>query len=120
MKHTISCSCDFYIRLFGSDPDADDNNSLVSEFSENEDVATVLYVVRCAIWYHLHNLKNTKKTHGAVSILVKVKASAYNFIKINTPPWVFFTLFKLHKGYQIAQRTIYKKKQYFTNTLRTR
>ena len=37
MKYTISCSCDFYIRLFGSDLDADDNNSLVSEFSENED-----------------------------------------------------------------------------------
>ena len=31
-----------------------------------------------------------------------------NFItKINTPPWVFFTLFKLHKWYQIAQRTTY-------------
>ena len=34
---------------------------------------------------------------------------ACNFNKINTPPWVFFTFFKLHKWYQIAQRTTFKK-----------
>ena len=34
-----------------------------------------------------------KNTNGDVLILVK----------INTPPWVFFTLFKLYKCYQIAQ-----------------
>ena len=28
-----------------------------------------LYVVRCAIWYYLHNLKNVKNTHGGVLIL---------------------------------------------------
>ena len=50
-------------------------------------------VMRCAIWYYLYNLKNLKNTHGGV------------LIKINTPPWVFFTFFKLHKWYQIAQRT---------------
>ena len=27
--------------------------------------------------------------------------------KINTPPWVFFTVFKLYKWYQIEQRTTY-------------
>ena len=27
------------------------------------------------------------------------------FTKINTPPWVFFTFFKLYKWYQIAQQT---------------
>ena len=32
---------------------------------------------------------------------------ACNFTKINTPPWVFFTFFKLYKWYQIAQRTTY-------------
>ena len=26
----------------------------------------VIYVMRCAIWYHLHNLKNLKNTHGGV------------------------------------------------------
>ena len=33
-----------------------------------------LYVVCCAIWYHLYNLKNAKKTHGGVLILVKLQA----------------------------------------------
>ena len=30
------------------------------------------FVMRCAIWYHLHNLKNVKNTHGGVLILVKL------------------------------------------------
>ena len=30
----------------------------------------VLNVMRCAIWYHLYNLKNVKNTHGRVLILV--------------------------------------------------
>ena len=30
------------------------------------------YVMRCAIWYHLHNLKNVKNTPGGVLILVKL------------------------------------------------
>ena len=46
------------------------------------------------------------------------KASACNFTKINTPPWVFFTFFKLYKQYQIAQRiTYYKVPKYATETL---
>ena len=40
-------------------------------------------MVHCAIWY---------------------QASVYNFTKINSPPWVFFTIFKLYIWYQIAQR----------------
>ena len=35
------------------------------------------FVVRCAIWYHLYNLKNVKNTHGGVLILVKLQASIY-------------------------------------------
>ena len=31
-------------------------------------------VMRCAIWYHLYNLKNVKTTHGGVLILVKLQA----------------------------------------------
>ena len=27
-------------------------------------------VIRCAIWYHLHNLKNVKNTHQGVFLLV--------------------------------------------------
>ena len=37
--------------------------------------------MRCAIWYHLYNLKNA---------------------------WVFFTFLKLYKWYQIAQRIKFK------------
>ena len=47
-------------------------------------------VMRCAICYHLYNLKNVKNTHGGVLILVKLQASACNFTTINTRPWVFF------------------------------
>ena len=44
--------------------------------------------MRCAIWYHLYNLKNVENNHGGVLLLVKV----------------FFTFFKLNKWHQIAQR----------------
>ena len=54
--------------------------------------------MRCSIWYHLYNLKNVKNTHGGVLVLVKLQP------EINTPPWVSFTFFKLHKWYRIAQR----------------
>ena len=51
----------------------------------------------CAIWYHLYNLKNLKKTHGGKLLLVKFQAEACNFLKNNRPPWVFFTFSKSHK-----------------------
>ena len=28
------------------------------------------YVMRCAIWYHFHNLKNVKSTYGGVLLIV--------------------------------------------------
>ena len=31
------------------------------------------YVMFCTIWYHLHNLKNVKKTHGGMLLLVKLQ-----------------------------------------------
>ena len=34
-------------------------------------------------------------------------AEACSFTKSNTPPWVFFTFFKLHKLYQIALSVTY-------------
>ena len=52
----------------------------------------------CKIWYHLYNLKNVENTNGGVLFL-----KACNFTKSNTPQWVFFTFFKLHKWYQIVQ-----------------
>ena len=52
----------------------------------------------CAIWWHLYNFKNVKNTHGGVLPLI-----ACNFTKSKTPPWVFFTFFKLYLWYQIAK-----------------
>ena len=61
-------------------------------------------VMLCAIWNHLHNLRNVKNALGKLLPLVKFQAKASNFTKSNTPPWVFITFFKLYKWYQIAQR----------------
>ena len=62
-----------------------------------------IFVMLCAIWYHLHNLKNVKNTDGRVFLLAKLDASACNFTKSITPPCVLFTFFKLCKLYQITQ-----------------
>ena len=43
-------------------------------------------VMLCAIWYHLYNLKNVKKNHGGVLLIVKLQTSVYHFTKSNTPP----------------------------------
>ena len=50
-----------------------------------------LFVMRCAIWYHLYNIKNAKNIHGAVLLLG-------NFTKSNTTPWVFFTFLNCTNG----------------------
>ena len=63
------------------------------------------YVMLCTFWYHLYNLKNGKNIHGGVL------ASAYNFTKSNTSPWIFLTFFKLYKWYQIALSISYKRLQ---------
>ena len=33
-----------------------------------------IFVVRCAILYHLYNFKNVRNTHGGLLLLVKLKA----------------------------------------------
>ena len=38
------------------------------------EVIFLSYVILCAIWYYLYNLKNVKNTHGGVLILVKLQA----------------------------------------------
>ena len=35
------------------------------------------YVMRCAIWYHLYNLKNVKKTRRGVLLLVKLQTETW-------------------------------------------
>ena len=54
------------------------------------------YVMCCAIWCHLYNLKNLKNTHGGQLLLVK-SLLACCVTKSNPPPWSFFTFFKLCK-----------------------
>ena len=82
-------------------------------FSDHSSLSDCVYFLRywtvtlCAIWYHLYNLKKRENTHGRVLLSVKLLADVCNFTKRNTPPWVSFTLFKLYKWYQIAQRTTY-------------
>ena len=39
-------------------------------------VLIILYVILFAIWYHLHNLKNAKNTHGEVILFVKLQDEA--------------------------------------------
>ena len=46
-------------------------------------------MVRCAIWYHLYNLKNMKNTHGGVLILQPA-----TLLKLTLPMGVFH-LFKI-------------------------
>ena len=58
----------------------------------------------CTIWYHLYNLKNVKNTHAGVLLLVKLQAETCISTRSNTPPWVFF---KLYKCYQIVQSASY-------------
>ena len=43
---------------------------------------------------------------------VKLHVKAWNFTKSYTPPWVFFTLFKLYKWYQILQSITYSTWEY--------
>ena len=54
-----------------------------------------------------NNLKKREKYPLKVLLSVKLLADVCILTKRNTPPWVSFTLFKLYKWYQIAQRTTY-------------
>ena len=50
----------------------------------------------CAIWYHLHNLKNLKNAHGEVLLLVKLqekyrkKAVLISIYSLAVPVLYFF------------------------------
>ena len=41
-----------------------------------------LYVMCCAMWDHLHNLKNVKNTHGRMLLLVKLQAKPATLLKV--------------------------------------
>ena len=76
-------------------------------------------MMRCAIWYHLCNLKNVKGgvsvieeckwrsvnfrkvagfSHEGVLLSVKLQVLACNFTKSNTPPWVFLNFLNSTNG----------------------
>ena len=44
------------------------NSKILSKFVFN---VIFINVMRCAIWYHLYNIKIVKNTHGGVILLVK-------------------------------------------------
>ena len=73
-----------------------------SQLKQNSNVhafekSLLTVVMCCTIWYHLYIFKNVKKTHRGVLHIVKLQVEACNFTKSNTPPWVFFIIFKLYK-----------------------
>ena len=51
-----------------------------------------------------------KNTHGGVLLLVQFKTC--NFTKSSTPPWMFFTIFKLYKWYQISPSISYMQQKF--------
>ena len=67
----------------------------------------LLYVVRCAIWYCLYNLKNVKNTHGGVLILVKLKLVKCKLTLLHGCFSRFLKCTNGTKWYQIAQCTTY-------------
>ena len=64
-------------------------------------------VMLCAVWYHLHDLKNVKNIHGGVLFLVKLQANACNFTNSSTPPWVFFSRFLNRKNNTKLSQALY-------------
>ena len=53
--------------------------------------------------------KREEHPYRSVTFTSKVVGLVCNFSKSNTPPWVFFTFFKLYKWYQTAQHIMYSK-----------
>ena len=58
-----------------------------------------------AIWYHLFNLKNEKKTHGGVILLVKLQASHYPTKDSRIGPFVIgktLKFYKFHRSFPLT------------------
>ena len=43
---------------------------MIASSMSQSNVTVNEYVMRCAIWYHLYNLKNVKNTHGGMLLLL--------------------------------------------------
>ena len=46
-----------------------------------------VYVMRCAIWYHLYNLKNLKNTHGGATFTATLKKLVNTPKRIGSSPY---------------------------------
>ena len=57
----------------------------------------------CAIWYHMHNLKNVKNNDGGVLLLVKLQTELSTLLKVALLHRYFSRFLKLYKWYQIVQ-----------------
>ena len=66
-----------------------------------------IYETVCAIWYHLHNLKNVKNTHGGVLHLGVLQSPA-TLLKVTLLHECFSHCLKLHEWYQMAQSIKYE------------
>ena len=74
------------------------------------------FVMRCAIWYYLHNFTNVKKSPSGSVTLVRL-----HFTKSNNPPWMFSTIFKLYKWCHRAKHLICLSEfQYFAAKLKVK
>ena len=65
--------------------------------------STSIYVIFCAIWYHLYNLKNVKNTHGGVTLLRSCFSRFLNYtnstkLRNALHTSVFWTFEKLKKN----------------------
>ena len=65
--------------------------------------STNIYVIFCAIWYHLYNLKNVKNTHGGVTLLRSCFSRFLNYtnstkLRNALHTSVFWTFEKLKKN----------------------
>ena len=49
---------------------------------EPANIIELLFLMCCAIWYHLYKLKNVKSTHGGVLLLVKLQVFAWKLLKV--------------------------------------
>ena len=65
-----------------------------------------IYQARNQVPLYLQRIKPILKC-ALRNLVPFVQAKACNFTKVNTPPWVFFSFFKLYEWYEIAQRTTY-------------
>ena len=69
-----------------------------------------LNVLRCAIWYDLHNLQNVENTPDGMILLVKLQGKPRILLKVIFLHGCFTRSFKLQKWYQLAQSISRKTK----------